>query len=144
MKKLLLVLLMLLPLGLFAEALSEGMPIHSFVFKDQFEKTLSPTAQTKHVIIAFSKAQGEIIKTFLEAHPTYLQDTNALYLMDASEVPSMIFSMFMLPKFKKYSYSIGLIQEEKDAALFPKKADLITVITLENHTITGIEFKQTL
>ncbi|MDD2384312.1 MAG: hypothetical protein PHN18_09005 [Sulfurospirillaceae bacterium] len=144
MKRLLLVVLTLLPLGLFAEALTLGMPIHSFAFKDQFEKTLSPTPQTKQIIIAFSKAQGEIVKTFLEAHPHYLHENNALYLMDASEVPGMVLSMFMLPKFKKYPYSIGLIQEEKDVALFPKKEDHITILTLENNTITGLEFKQTL
>ena len=64
--------------------------------------------------------------------------------MDASAVPGMIMSMFMLPKFKKYDYSIGLIEDEKEAGLFPQKENHLTVISLENHIVTHISFKQTL
>jgi hypothetical protein len=42
------------------------------VIKDQFEKNISITTQTKQIVIAFSKAQGESIRLFLEANPNYL------------------------------------------------------------------------
>jgi hypothetical protein len=56
----------------------------------------------------------------------------------------MVMSMFMMPKFKKYSYSIGLLENEKDLAYFPKKPDLLTVITLDNLNVTAIDFKDKL
>ena len=144
MKYFICALLVLLPFGLFADTLKEGTLIHAPVIKDQFEKTVSIAPQTKQVIIAYTKSQGDVIKAFLEANPNYLTENNALYLMDATAVPSMVMSMFMMPKFKKYSYSIGLLDNEKDVAYFPKKEDRITVISLENLNVTAIDFKEKL
>ncbi|WP_263833497.1 hypothetical protein [Sulfurospirillum oryzae] len=144
MKYLILAVFLLLPLGLFADMLKENAPIQQFVIKDQFEKSMNITSQTKQIIIAFTKAEGEGIKTFLETHPNYLVENDALYFMDATSVPSLVMSIFMMPKFKKYSYSIGLLENEKDVAYFPKKEDRITVITLDNLTVTAITFKEKL
>ena len=144
MKYFICALLVLLPFGLFADTLKEGTLIQAPVIKDQFEKTVSIAPQTKQVIIAYTKSQGDVIKAFLEANPNYLSENNALYLMDATAVPSMVMSMFMMPKFKKYTYSIGLLDNEKDVAYFPKKEDRITVISLENLNVTAIDFKEKL
>jgi len=144
MKQLLFVAMLLLPFGLFADALKEGAPIQAPAIKDQFEKNVSITPQTKQIIIAYTKSQGDVMKAYLEANPNYLSENNALYLMDATSVPSMVMSMFMMPKFKKYSYSIGLLENEKDVAYFPKKEDRMTVITLENLSVKAVEFKEKL
>ena len=144
MKQLFLAVMLLLPFGLFADTLKEGTTIQAPVMKDQFEKTVDITPQTKQIIIAYTKAQGDVLKAFLEANPNYLSENSALYLMDATAVPSMVMSMFMLPKFKKYSYAIGLLENEKDVAYFPKKEDQITIITLNNLNVTAIDFKDKL
>lgn len=144
MKKLLLAIALSLPFALFADALKEGAPIQAPIIKDQFEKNVKITPQTKQIIVAFTRAHGDTMKAFLEANPNYLEQNNALYFMDAASVPSMVMSMFMLPKFKKYSYSIGLLENEKDVAYFPKKEDRMTIITLDNLTITSIAFKEKL
>ena len=142
MKKLFLALLLILPFGLFADALKEGMAIQAPIIKDQFEKNVLVAPSTKQIIIAYTKSQGDVMKAFLDANPNYLAENNALYLMDATSVPSMVMSMFMMPKFKKYTYSIGLLENDKDVAYFPKKEDKITVITLENLNVKAIEFKE--
>ncbi|ARU49948.1 hypothetical protein FA592_06335 [Sulfurospirillum diekertiae] len=144
MKQLFFAVMLLLPFGLFADTLKEGTTIQAPVIKDQFEKTVDITPQTKQIIIAYTKAQGDLLKSFLEANPNYLSENSALYLMDATAVPSMVMSMFMLPKFKKYSYAIGLLENEKDVAYFPKKEDQITIITLNNLNVTAIDFKDKL
>ena len=144
MKQFLLVAMLLLPFGLFADTLKEGTSIQAPIIKDQFEKTLSITPQTKQIIIAYTKSQGDVMKAFFEVHPNYLSDNNALYFMDATAVPSLVMSMFMMPKFKKYTYGIGIINNEKDAAYFPKKEDRLTVITLDNLRVTAIDFKEKL
>lgn len=144
MKQFLLAAMLLLPFGLFADTLKEGTSIQAPIIKDQFEKTLSITPQTKQIIIAYTKSQGDVMKAFFEVHPNYLSDNNALYFMDATAVPSLVMSMFMMPKFKKYTYGIGIINNEKDAAYFPKKEDRLTVITLDNLRVTAIDFKEKL
>jgi hypothetical protein len=144
MKKLLLAAMLLLPFGLFADTLKEGVSIQAPIIKDQFEKNVNITPQTKQIIIAFTKSQGDVMKAFIEANPNYLSENNALYFMDATSVPSMVMSMFMMPKFKKYTYSIGLLENEKDVAYFPKKEDRMTVITLDNLNVTAISFQEKL
>jgi len=144
MKKLLLLIALILPFGLFAESLKEGSVIQAPAIKDQFEKTMSITPQTKQIIIAYTKSQGDVMKAFFEANPNYLSENSALYLMDATAVPSIVMSMFMMPKFKKYPYAIGLLENEKDVAYFPKKEDLMTVITLDNLSVTAIDYKEKL
>ncbi|WP_333804882.1 hypothetical protein [Sulfurospirillum sp.] len=144
MKKLLLAAILLLPFGLFADTLKEGVSIQAPIIKDQFEKNVNITPQTKQIIIAFTKSQGDVMKAFIEANPNYLSENNALYFMDATSVPSMVMSMFMMPKFKKYTYSIGLLENEKDVAYFPKKEDRMTVITLDNLSVTAISFQEKL
>lgn len=144
MKYFILAAMLLLPFGLFADALKEGVPIQAPAIKDQFEKNVSITPQTKQIIIAFTKSQGDVMKAFFEANPNYLSENNALYFMDATAVPSMVMSMFMMPKFKKYNYAIGLLENEKDATYFPKKEDRMTVITLDNLNVTTISFQEKL
>lgn len=144
MRRLLFAVMLLLPFGLCADALKEGMPIQAPTIKDQFEKNVSITPQTKQIIIAYTKSQGDVMKAFLEANPNYLSENNALYLMDATTVPGIVMSMFMMPKFKKYTYAIGLLENEKDVAYFPKKEDRMTVITLDNLNVTAIDFKEKL
>lgn len=144
MKKLLLAAILLLPFGLFADTLKEGVSIQAPIIKDQFEKNVNITPQTKQIIIAFTKSQGDVMKAFIEANPNYLSENNALYFMDTTSVPSMVMSMFMMPKFKKYTYSIGLLENEKDVAYFPKKEDRMTVITLDNLNVTTISFQEKL
>jgi hypothetical protein len=134
----------LLPFGLFAQTLEVGSVFPNLVVKDQFEKEVLVTPQTKKIIIAFTKAQGEVIKTHLKEYPEYLQQNGALYFMDASSVPSMIMNLFMLPKFKKYPYKIGILEEDKDIVYFPKEKEKMTVIDLDNLHVKAINFTENL
>lgn len=136
--------ILLLPYGLFAQSLSEGSTIPPMQIKDQFDKNIVITAQTQQIIVAFSKEEGEKVKLFLEANPNYLHEKNALYMMDVTPVPGMVMSMFMLPKFKKYPYSVGMLEDEKVVEQFPKKDKFITLLSLENFKIIAIEFKEAL
>ena len=135
---------MLLPMSLLADVLQENGIFPNVKLKDQFEKEVVINAQTKQIIIAFTKAQGETMKAFLETNPNYLNDNNALYMMDATEVPSVIMSMFMMPKFKKYGYSVGLVEDKQTAQTLPKQNDKLTVLSLDNLRITQIDFKEAL
>ena len=111
---------------------------------DQFDKPMAVTNDTKKIIVAFSKEKGEEIKAFLDANPNFLKDENALYFADVSAAPSFVTSIFMVPKFKKYSYKMGLIRDEDVAATFPKQEEMMTIISLKDSVVTNIEFKKQL
>lgn len=129
---------------LFANPFKVGDNLSSFSCDNQFEKKMVVTSNTKKMIVAFSKEKGEVIKQFLDKNPDYLKAENAIYIADVSSAPAFVTSMFMLPKFKSYSFEMGVIKDEAKARQFPRKDDMISIISLENGTVKNIEFKQTL
>ena len=62
MKYILTALLLLLPLGLFADAPKVGAPLVLPAVQDQFEKPVALTPQTRQVIIAYTKKHGDVMK----------------------------------------------------------------------------------
>ena len=129
---------------LLGESLKVGDTFPQTSFKNQFEQKVSVSKNIKQFIVVFSKDDGEKVKIFLEKNPTYLQTNKALYAADLSEAPSLVISMFMRPKFKKYPYSMILLEEKQQAELFPKNENKITILTLENLQIKKIEYKSNL
>lgn len=129
---------------LFANAFKVGDNLSSFSCDNQFEKKMSVSPNTKKMIVAFSKEKGEAIKQFLDKNPDYLKTQNAIYIADVSSAPAFVTSMFMLPKFQSYAFEMGVIKDETQALQFPRKDDMISIISLENGVVKNIEFKPTL
>lgn len=129
---------------LFASSFSVGDNLSSFSCENQFEKKMVVSPDTKKIIVAFSKEKGELVKQFLDKNPDYLKTQNAIYIADVSSAPAFVTSMFMMPKFKSYSFEMGVITDEAKALRFPRQDDMITVISLENYVVKNIEFKPTL
>lgn len=128
----------------FASQYEVGSDLSKLVVNDQFDKELNVSNEIKKVFVVFSKDLGAQIKEFLEKNPNYLKDNSAIYLADVSAAPSFVTNMFMVPKFKKYNYSMGLIRDEELAKQFPAKEEMITVINVENSKITTIEYIKSL
>ncbi|MCI0500449.1 MAG: hypothetical protein L0Y61_01715 [Epsilonproteobacteria bacterium] len=129
---------------LLGESLKVGDNFPQTSFKNQFEYKVSISKNIKKFIIVFSKDDSEKVKTFLEKNPTYLQTNKVLYAADLSEAPSLVVSMIMKPKFKKYPYSMILLEEKQQSELFPKNENKITILTLDNLQIKKIEYKTNL
>lgn len=127
---------------LFGEVIKSGDNLLSLKVQDQFEKDMIISTKTAKIMIAFSKEKGAEIKTYLDANPNYLKSQNILYFADVSAAPSIITSIFMIPKFKEYNYSMGVIRDEELALRFPKKEGMITMFTLENGIVKDIEYKK--
>lgn len=128
----------------FASQYEVGSDLSKLVVNDQFDKELNVSNEIKKVFVVFSKDLAAQIKEFLEKNPNYLKDNSAIYLADVSAAPSFVTNMFMVPKFKKYNYSMGLIRDEELAKQFPAKEEMITVINVENSKITTIEYIKSL
>lgn len=129
---------------IFADLIQNKDDLSGLKFSDQFDKELIVKEDTKKLIITFSKQKGVEIKEFLDSNPNYLKKENAIYAGDLSSAPSFITSMFMIPKFKKYSFSMGIIKDEDFAKRFPKKEKMITVIELDNSIVSNIKYKKAL
>lgn len=129
---------------LLGESLKVGDTFPQTSFKNQFEDNIFLSKETKQFIVAFSKDDGEKIKTFLLKNPNYLQLHNALYAADISQAPSLMVNIFMKPKTKKYPFSMILLEETQHVSLFPKNENKITILTLDNRQIKKIEYKSNL
>ncbi len=57
-------------------------------------------------------------------------------------MPSIITSLFAMPKMKEYPFSVLLV-DEANKGLFPVKEDMISIITLDNSKITDIKYVKT-
>ena len=134
------VIFLLLCVAVFADVLNvkDKFPYDSF--SDQFDKKLAITPQTKEIIISFSKKNGKAVKAFLQTHKDYLKKRQAVYLADVSSVPSLVMSLFMKPALQKNNFSVGLIEDEEVANIFPKVEGKTTVIRLEKMYIKSIQF----
>jgi hypothetical protein len=134
----------LLVSAVFGSQIKVSDDLKSIKIKDQFEKDMRVLNDTSRIIVAFSKEKGEEIKSFLDANPNYLSKNNMLYFADVSAAPSFVTSLFMIPKFKKYPFSMGIITDEDLAATFPKQEGMITVLHLKNAKVNKIEYIKSL
>lgn len=142
MKTLTLILLLLSSI-LLAQTLNIGTNIATLNIKDQFGEKLA-TQKSKTLIFAFSKAKGKEVKEFLDKNTNYLKKHHASYIADISSAPSFVASMFMIPKFEKYPFKMGLIRDEKLSKILPKKENMLTILSLKNSKVTKIKFQQML
>ena len=129
---------------LFGAVIQSGENLSQLKWNDQFDKEIKVQKDTKKLIVVFSKEKGAKLKEFFDQNKDYLKYQNAFYLADVSAAPSLVTSMFMIPKFKDYSFSMGVIRDEDFAKKFPKKEGMITIINLEEFVVTSIEFKNIL
>lgn len=111
--------------------------------KDQFDKTHTIQPETKRLLVAFTKEDGKKLHEFLISQTDdFLPRNHAQVAIDASEVPSFVMSLFMRPKFEKYPYPPGLIEEETQAQKLNFKESHLTCYHLNKQKITDIVYLQ--
>lgn len=127
---------------LFSNGFALNSNINSFTLNDQFDKTHTVNADTKTMIVSFEKSTSADINEFLSTKESgFLEKNNAVFIADISGMPSIITSLFALPKMKKYNYNILLIYDEEDKR-FLRQEERTTVYTLENGVIKSISYIQ--
>tara|TARA_B110000046_G_C12962180_1_gene385036 strand:+ start:717 stop:1124 length:408 start_codon:yes stop_codon:yes gene_type:complete len=127
---------------LFSNGFALNSNINSFVLNDQFDKPHTVNADTKTILVSFEKSTGEHVNEFLSTKESnFLEKNNAVFIADISGMPSIITSLFALPKMKKYNYNVLLIYDEEDKR-FLRQEERITVYTLEEGVIKSISYIQ--
>ncbi len=119
-----------------------GKSLENLGLKDQFEKPLSISKDTKKLMISFSKDAGHICSGFLEKQSaSYLKDNNIQYIADVSPAPSLIRSMFVIPGLQDIKYPILILDDKAVAAPFRAgiNVEKTIVVLLDNNSITEIK-----
>jgi hypothetical protein len=127
---------------LFSNGFALNSNINSFTLNDQFDKPHTVNADTKTIIVSFEKGTSADINEFLNTkEANFLEKNQAVFIADISGMPSIITSLFALPKMKKYKYNVLLIYDEEDKR-FSQQKERTTVYTLENGIVKSISYIQ--
>jgi len=143
MKKILVALGLCLTL-LTASPLQTGDLINSFS-KFKFEtpqgRQMKVPKSTNLVIAAFEKDTGKLVNAYLDTqNALYLPKKRVIYIADIHNMPSLITSMFALPKLQKYKHPIYLHYDEEFENFLPHKEEKITLVRLKDKKVVSISF----
>jgi hypothetical protein len=139
----LLALILALAISLFAEY-KVGDKMQPFVVKDQFDKDIAINDSVSIIVLATNKESGKVGHSFFEAKPQSFFTANKLvYMSDMSSVPTPILNMFMMDKFKKYSYKLAILKDGKIADMMPEQDGKLSVIKLNAMQIKEIQYAKT-
>ena len=125
---------------IFAASININDNINTFSLPDQFDKKHTINNTTKTIIISFEKGTGKTVSDFLVSKkPNFLQNNQAVFIADISEMPAFVTKYFALPKMRKYKHKILLIYKENDGR-FLKKEEVSTVYKLDNGVVKAISY----
>jgi len=138
MKQLLLISLLFTG-SLFAD-FKVGDTLPEIKLEDQFEQEFKVDDTDTLLIMAFEKDLSVVVNEYLKQQPkSFLETHHAKYISDISTMPSIITTMFALPKMKKYPFSVMLINDDFGKQ-FNSIEGKITIYKLKNHKIEEILF----
>jgi hypothetical protein len=132
-------LLLFLPLFLLADMLHVKDEITPISLKDQFEQ-VHKIGHESFWIIAWDKETTREANLFIEKYPDVLKKYQAVLIVDVSQVPSGIFSLFVKPRMENYTHPILLSFDTKYNVRLPYQEGKVTLIRLKNKKITAIDF----
>jgi hypothetical protein len=125
---------------LFSNTFEVNKKVDNFSLSDQFDKTHTVNSDIKTIIVSFEKGTGADINEFLNKKPRdFLEKNQAVFIANIAQMPSIITSMFALPKMRKYKHTILLIYDEDDKR-FVQKDDYSTLYKLEDGVIKSISY----
>ena len=134
-------MMLLLVSSLFAELkVGGGFPAYELV--DQFDNKMTiKTDGNTTLIMSFEKDVSSGIKEFIDTkEKNFLVDNDILYISDISSMPSLITSLFALPKMKKFGFKVALIYDDEIGDIIPREEGKVTVMKLSYNEIMSIDF----
>ncbi|MBX8517784.1 hypothetical protein [Pseudomonas cichorii] len=118
MKLLPILLLALLPLT--AQALQVGDRLTPWTLLDQYDQPYTLNNQTRTLLVARSMDAAKLVNVALKDKPKgFLESRQTVFVADIQKMPSVIASLFAIPKMRDYSYRVIL---DRDARIVPQYA----------------------
>lgn len=138
------IVLLLVSLTLWAAPYKIGQSVMPLDMNDQFGKRVTLKTMPKTLVMAFEKGTGATVNEYLNAQEKgYLAKNKAAFVADISGMPKFITESFALPKMRKYTHTVLLIQDEEQGLNFPYQEDKITVMKFRGNFLTKIDFIST-
>ncbi len=117
-----------------------GDTLPAIILEDQFGQVQKVTSKDTIIIMTFEKDVSIAIADYLKVKPNkFLINQNTKYISDVSSMPSLMMSIFAIPKMKKYKFSIMLIKDELGEK-FNREDGKITVLYIKARKIKNISF----
>lgn len=138
----LLAALILLPALACAEiaVLRPGDSLPTFKLNDQHEQPYAIAANARVLLVTADKASAGLAHEVLKDIPQgELERRGIVYVADVSGMPSLVTSMFALPKMREYGYRIMIGMESEQTAMLPRTAEAVTLLELESGRIKSVE-----
>lgn len=118
--------------------------LESFKYETPQGRQMKIPNKTKLVIVAFEKDTGALVNEYLNTQsPFYLLKNNSIFIADINKMPTIVTSMFALPKLQKYKHLIYLHYSDKLQDAVPNKEQKITLLRFENSKIKEISYIST-
>jgi hypothetical protein len=77
----------------------------------------------------------------LTQKPTaFLTQHHAVYIADISSAPSLIKTLFVLPKMRDFAFPILLIEDDNMSKRFDRREGKVTVYRIETGSVISTEF----
>lgn len=131
--------LVFLPFLLCAKMLEVGERVEIRTLTSQHEQKIKLVADG-FWIIGWDKESTALINEYFSQHP---MRQNQNMLVDVSQIPSGIFSMFVAPKMRRYTHPILLSYDEAYNLSLPYKDGYVTLLHLKDAKIEAISFVKT-
>ena len=118
--------------------------LNKFEYENPQGEKLTIPSNVKTIIISYKKETGKLINKYLiSKHPTYFDELNAIFIADINKMPSVITTLFALPKIRKYKHTVYLHYSEEFAKYIPAKDKKITIIKIQNQKVKSISYVST-
>jgi len=141
-------LLAALTLGLAAcTAIAQGNPLQTgsnlpaLMLNDQHDKAYKLAADTRQILFAADNGGASLVMAELDRRgAAWLAETRRAYLADIHKMPGLVTRLFAMPKLREKTYPIGLGREADDLAMFPRRKDCVSLLTLEAGKLGEISY----
>lgn len=123
---------------------SDTSELNKFEYKTPNDTMVKIPKDVKIIISSFEKDTGALVNAYLnERDAAYLKAHNAVFIADISKMPSVITTMFAIPKLKKYKHPIHINYSEGFDMVVPLKEEMVTLLFVENGKIKEIGYVAT-
>lgn len=135
------IILLLVTLSVWAAPYKVGQSVMPLDLFDQFGKRVTLKVMPKTLIMAFEKGTGATVNEYLTAQEKgYLAKNKAAFVADISQMPKFITESFALPKMRKYTHRVLLIQDEEQGLNFPYQEGKITIMKFSGNFLVKVDF----
>ena len=136
MRFLLLLCLLAWPTIIRAELVQVGKSFPAYTLPDPHGVTNTLSRETRAVILSCEKhVSGDITAWLKGKEAGFLEAHRAEYVSDITPMPSIITTLFALPKMRKYPFRMLLADDPAFAQIYPRQADRITLFILDENQV---------